>query len=578
MSPNGKNGVPPHDPEGSGMQGDQVKELRKAADPKDLTLPVSGEYPLPAAAIIEAVRSSGIGNLHLGRKGNDSIRVEKENNGLAVVDRTGEVTTQVGMAGVSTGTRSPENGRGFDLKKAFQWPVKKGEEKMFAGALRTFSEELAAAISIFAKSGASFSNGFDGMKYPHFDGVKTPDDSARFAEVAEMRQRKRISNPEKFFNDNFEATAVGVKRSAKMMQTFMERNDDWNGLKDDTLRHLLGIQKSSRLEGSNPYLLMIKDQILNTALVHGVCEIGKGLCVVYNTTSNRLTLEKVGGENTYVGNLKYENVEKDGGKVSVLSNNPENPREGIATVFIHGMCHGAGAWTSVLRECEKLGMKAAAINLTGHEENADKSNYLASLERYLADIKIVVDDLMKNGAEKIVLCGHSMGGYLVPCFLAKYSELAKFIDKAVCVAAPTPSMVRAATFKIALRHPWEFLKGLLNFKGLFSNLYEELCLSSNGPEGKFVYAFQESGLRQESVRAYLEMLLGRFYPSSLPEGLKIINVAAANDELCPAGEVHERSAHLSGVAKGTTLPGGHIEILTRRKNAQQIAQIVAGVK
>ncbi|MGH7934953.1 MAG: alpha/beta fold hydrolase [Candidatus Binataceae bacterium] len=84
-------------------------------------------------------------------------------------------------------------------------------------------------------------------------------------------------------------------------------------------------------------------------------------------------------------------------------------------VLIHGAWHGAWCWEAVMRELERNGQRAFAVDLPGHGANScDPANVTRA-----AYIESVVSFIERRDLRNVVLVGHSLGGITIPGVAAR---------------------------------------------------------------------------------------------------------------------------------------------------------------
>ncbi len=90
--------------------------------------------------------------------------------------------------------------------------------------------------------------------------------------------------------------------------------------------------------------------------------------------------------------------------------------KGTPIVLLHGFCEDSFVWKDYKDEFVDAGYRVICIDLPGFggSELPEK----ASIEYYAAAVNAVIDDL---GLPKIILVGHSMGGYTALAFAEKHA-------------------------------------------------------------------------------------------------------------------------------------------------------------
>lgn len=96
----------------------------------------------------------------------------------------------------------------------------------------------------------------------------------------------------------------------------------------------------------------------------------------------------------------------------------EERGSGPVAVFVHGFPLDRTMWIGVLAGTAKV-RTAVAIDLRGNGLSTDTGAKEYSMDLFADDIARTLDVI---GADKIDLCGHSMGGYVALAFWRKYPE------------------------------------------------------------------------------------------------------------------------------------------------------------
>lgn len=123
-------------------------------------------------------------------------------------------------------------------------------------------------------------------------------------------------------------------------------------------------------------------------------------------------------------------------------------------LFVHGAWHGAWCWENFLPYFAQHGYAAYALSLRGHGASAgrDKIRWHSAAYDYVADVAQIVQTLPRPP----ILVGHSMGGYIVQKYLERYT-----VPAGVLLASVPVSGLFGFALRIALHHPWPFLKSQL---------------------------------------------------------------------------------------------------------------------
>lgn len=127
----------------------------------------------------------------------------------------------------------------------------------------------------------------------------------------------------------------------------------------------------------------------------------------------------------------------------------------------------------------------------------------SSIRDYVRDVATVAEGLDTSP----ILVGHSMGAFVGQHYLASGHRVAGAI-----LVSPVPmSGAWGATLKLAVRHPWRFLKTNLTLDvGAVVETREaarDLLVSDRVPEELFQRCFER--LERASYRVYLDLLFNR---------------------------------------------------------------------
>lgn len=90
---------------------------------------------------------------------------------------------------------------------------------------------------------------------------------------------------------------------------------------------------------------------------------------------------------------------------------------GPAVIFLHGYLESSGVWFDFIDEFP-VRFRTLAVDLPGHGESGIFSD--EHTMEFMADAVREVMDI--EGIEKVLLAGHSMGGYVALAFLEKYPD------------------------------------------------------------------------------------------------------------------------------------------------------------
>lgn len=97
-------------------------------------------------------------------------------------------------------------------------------------------------------------------------------------------------------------------------------------------------------------------------------------------------------------------------------------------IFVHGMKAKAGSWLTIPEDVEKAGHTVSNKTLPGH--SYEFGHLLYGMRRY---VRSVVAQFPSTG--KVVLIGHSMGGFVISQVAADYADR---VEKLIYVTAMLP--------------------------------------------------------------------------------------------------------------------------------------------
>lgn len=109
-------------------------------------------------------------------------------------------------------------------------------------------------------------------------------------------------------------------------------------------------------------------------------------------------------------------------------------------ILVHGAFHGAWCWHRVVPELRRLGHRVQAVDLPGHgTDSADRSQ--VTLDDYVERLAAAVE----AEAGKVVLVGHSMGGFVIGEAAERVADkIERLIYLTAFVASPGRSLAELA--------------------------------------------------------------------------------------------------------------------------------------
>nr|XP_010921787.1 probable esterase PIR7A [Elaeis guineensis] len=123
-------------------------------------------------------------------------------------------------------------------------------------------------------------------------------------------------------------------------------------------------------------------------------------------------------------------------------------------ILVHGMGHGAWCWYKLAPLLRSAGQRVTALDLAASGRNPEPLNELRSFSDYSAPLMEAMASIPSG--ERVVLVGHSHGGYSIALAAEKFPEK---ISVAVFVTAIMPSTttpLSTITQEYNIRHPPEY--------------------------------------------------------------------------------------------------------------------------
>ncbi len=94
-----------------------------------------------------------------------------------------------------------------------------------------------------------------------------------------------------------------------------------------------------------------------------------------------------------------------------------------AVVIVHGLAEHSGRYDYVADKFHKAGFSTYRFDHRGHGKSEGERGYYEDYEDMLKDVNIVVDKAIDENPDKpVFLLGHSMGGFAVSLYGAKYKD------------------------------------------------------------------------------------------------------------------------------------------------------------
>jgi 3-oxoadipate enol-lactonase len=245
---------------------------------------------------------------------------------------------------------------------------------------------------------------------------------------------------------------------------------------------------------------------------------------------------------------------------------------GVSVVLVHGFPFDGAIWEATLARLSDVA-RVLAPDLPGFGGSAAGDGQ-ASMESYAEALAGWLEGL---GLDRVVLAGHSMGGYVAFAFARKYPHLLKGFLPVCTRPGPDSDTAREGRYKqaeaVAEEGPQAVVDAML--PRLFSP-------DSYDTKPDLVEQVKHVMLRQspDSIRAALFAMASR--PDSTPflPSIEVpcLVISGADDAIIPAGEAEALLRHLRG-AEGAVIPAsGHMPMLENPAEFDDaLRQFLAGI-
>ncbi|ADL06673.1 alpha/beta hydrolase [Lacrimispora saccharolytica] len=111
----------------------------------------------------------------------------------------------------------------------------------------------------------------------------------------------------------------------------------------------------------------------------------------------------------------------DGTRLFLNREVPETARG--AAVIVHGLCEHQGRYDYVAKLCHEAGIATYRFDHRGHGRSEGERTYYEDFNELLDDTNVVVDMAIRENPDiPVFLIGHSMGGFTVSLYGAKYTD------------------------------------------------------------------------------------------------------------------------------------------------------------
>ncbi len=108
-------------------------------------------------------------------------------------------------------------------------------------------------------------------------------------------------------------------------------------------------------------------------------------------------------------------------KLYMKTDFPEKPK--AVAVIVHGLCEHQGRYDHLVKQFNESGIACYRFDHRGHGRSEGERAYLSTFHELVDDTNVVVDiALAENPMLPVFLVGHSMGGFTVSLYGAKYPD------------------------------------------------------------------------------------------------------------------------------------------------------------
>ncbi|PPR89535.1 hypothetical protein GOBAR_AA31147 [Gossypium barbadense] len=168
-------------------------------------------------------------------------------------------------------------------------------------------------------------------------------------------------------------------------------------------------------------------------------------------------------------------------------------------VLIHGASHGAWCWYKVIPQLKSVGHKVTAMDMAGAGIHPKQVHEVQSISVYFEPLMNFMASLQPE--EKVILVGHSMGGYCISAAMERYPEkVAVAVFAAAYMASPTlPFVTISQQFKEKMDSDKAMDSQFLFHNGL-DKPPTSACLGPNFMASKF-YQLSPPEARLKSIKA-----------------------------------------------------------------------------
>lgn len=228
---------------------------------------------------------------------------------------------------------------------------------------------------------------------------------------------------------------------------------------------------------------------------------------------------------------------------------------GNAIVLLHGFLENSTMWKDIVKELSTKN-KVVCIDLLGHGKTSCQG-YIHTME----DMAVVVKEVLRElRLRKVIIIGHSMGGYVGLAFAEKYPENLK----GLCLLNSTSQADSEERKELRLR---AIQMAQTNYKALVSMSITNLfALETRNQFSKEIEILKEEAL-QIPVQGYIAATHGMRERTNRENVLfsiqKKLLIAGENDPILPLESVRKEA--LKTKTPLHVLPNGHMSYIETKE-------------
>jgi 3-oxoadipate enol-lactonase len=240
-------------------------------------------------------------------------------------------------------------------------------------------------------------------------------------------------------------------------------------------------------------------------------------------------------------------------KVNNISIAYDDRGDGIPVLFIHGYPLNRAMWQPQIEGLSDIA-RVIALDLRGHgESQTARGEY--SMELLADDCAALLDSIPIT--QKVILCGHSMGGYIAFAFLRKYAERLAGLILTTTRASPESEAGKVNRDKAIAQVQNEGVAKII--ENMLPKLLSPESLSGN----PILVGNIRRIMQSVSLEGYIGDLQGmKNRPDSTPLLSKIyfptLLVFGADDQIIPLDEARSMQAMIPGSRLEIVAHAGHL--------------------